>query len=1091
MYQSLLRLAAVLYITVQAVSTQQSPTSNVIGSTTSAGTGTFTSHLSAARSSTTFDDQSLHQSTSFLLMSSDVSPTPSRSSDSLAVAASVASHHATGSATKAHEQSPKLPLKPTITPALAVAGVIMMLSGIAYTFIGIRKHWLYVFWSTAYTVALAIVVLITYVSNPPISNSVQGAYFIAAFVPAMLFGGVALIFKDVVEGLGCLLGGFCISMWLLAWKDGGLITSRGGKLGLIIALSLGAFSLSFSHHTRAHGLIACMSFAGATVIILGIDCFTRAGLKEFWLYLWDLNNGNIFPLQTTTYPRTHGISAENAGILVIACLGAISQMKLWNIVKERRNKRAEERLRDIEEREHLETSVGQRVEATNEKDRAPWEAVHGGKSARSEVSGPESTNGSTWTPSRSSTTKKRSISIREQEVSAPSTDLEMVELSKRQSSEEEQPPAQRTSEVKLEAATSGSCEEDKILRKSSVSYPRNSQRLFSPKSYVIGGADDEGRWEKITPELNQPEVVPIPFVVPTESSKTEHEDDKYSLATAGDLASEACYSIGKESSRSSTLRLRHVPDADSTMYTDIDDCRSSVAATLDGLTEPDVSLPALSRPASALKLDTATYKENSSPQLGKRHSSASLGDELGLKRKRTMRAESEANRRHSVAGLDVAPESTLGSLVNLPTSQKSPDAGTGSVIVHSPTQLQDEEVAVLSRSTSPALTKEHLPEAPSSTVMLYRTNEWAKHQAIADRPNIDELAPTSEPGVRVAMGREPTAPVKVGDLQQTSFSPQAAAPSRNSTQRSMQTQYRPMSNTHSPLPRSATISSLAAVQKLQQRSSSGPSGTSLQRSSSNPVMNPSAFNVRNPARFTSHPLLESPREDSLSPMSFNSAQEPPLRQSHNSLTNTRYGMLDNRASTRQSSDPGSRSRARPSSSMLTNLDNENMTLAQRRDSLRRRGNPRSANTNTPTMYRGSATLSLTRSSSTPNHPPPSTRRSARLSATPNYPPHASPLHQQQPHPSLYPNQHRNSNLYPRTPSNPSSNTKQHHQPIPPHSTTGHPAPSRDRHEAARQSLREQELTRRRSARDELIKRGTWEEAHRRALRRMEESVRAR
>jgi hypothetical protein len=51
-------------------------------------------------------------------------------------------------------------------------------------------------------------------------------------------------------------------------------------------MSAGGYSLSFSHHTRNYGLIVSIAFSGATATILGIDCLSRAGLKEFWLYLW-------------------------------------------------------------------------------------------------------------------------------------------------------------------------------------------------------------------------------------------------------------------------------------------------------------------------------------------------------------------------------------------------------------------------------------------------------------------------------------------------------------------------------------------------------------------------------------------------------------------------------------------------------------------------------------------------------------------------------------------------------------------------------------------------------------------------------------
>lgn len=122
--------------------------------------------------------------------------------------------------------------------------------------------------------------------NPPVSNAVQGGYLVAIFCTGLIFGGLALIFKEITEGLGCFLGGFCISMWLLSLKSGGLLSSTGPKIGLIAALIVGFYALSFSHYTRSYGLIASTAFSGATAIMLGIDCFSRAGLKEFWLYIW-------------------------------------------------------------------------------------------------------------------------------------------------------------------------------------------------------------------------------------------------------------------------------------------------------------------------------------------------------------------------------------------------------------------------------------------------------------------------------------------------------------------------------------------------------------------------------------------------------------------------------------------------------------------------------------------------------------------------------------------------------------------------------------------------------------------------------------
>ncbi|MCJ1388306.1 hypothetical protein MMC18_001152 [Xylographa bjoerkii] len=115
-----------------------------------------------------------------------------------------------------------LPILPTITPALGIAGVILILSGTVYTLIGIKNRLVQIFLSVGYLTSLSITVLIVYVMNPPVSNGVEGAYLVAAVVPAIMLGAGALIFKDITEGFGCILGGFCFSMWMLVLKPGGL-----------------------------------------------------------------------------------------------------------------------------------------------------------------------------------------------------------------------------------------------------------------------------------------------------------------------------------------------------------------------------------------------------------------------------------------------------------------------------------------------------------------------------------------------------------------------------------------------------------------------------------------------------------------------------------------------------------------------------------------------------------------------------------------------------------------------------------------------------------------------------------------------------
>jgi hypothetical protein len=161
-----------------------------------------------------------------------------------------------------------------------------MVTGAAFAIGGIKHQWLVVFFSAAYLTSLAVTVLIIYVMNPPVSDAIQGAYMVAAVLTGVIFGGISLVFKEVTEGLGCCLGGFCLSMWFLVLKPGGLIESTTGRAIMIGVFSAVGWSLAFSQYTRNYGLIFCTAFAGATICVLGIDCFSRAGLKEFWLYIW-------------------------------------------------------------------------------------------------------------------------------------------------------------------------------------------------------------------------------------------------------------------------------------------------------------------------------------------------------------------------------------------------------------------------------------------------------------------------------------------------------------------------------------------------------------------------------------------------------------------------------------------------------------------------------------------------------------------------------------------------------------------------------------------------------------------------------------
>ncbi|KAL2834606.1 hypothetical protein BJY01DRAFT_224249 [Aspergillus pseudoustus] len=310
-----------------------------------------------------------------------------------------------------------LPLQPKVTPALGVGGFILLITGAVLALIGVRNLWIQVFLSSAFLTSLGVTVLIVYVMSPPVRAAIQGAYLVAIFFTGITFGALAIVFKELSEGLGCLLGGFCTSMWLLSTKSGGLLTATDAKTGFIGAISVGFYAISFSHHTRPYGLIVSTSIAGGTAVSLGIDCYSKAGLKEFWLYLWSLND-DIFPLGTDTYPVTRYIKVELAATVIVAIMGVISQMRLWKVVRDRRAKDEEKRQEEQRQKDEAEAEVVRRLKENNMKERKEWEAKYGDQGTDlSSQDIPELAAGSHVYPSDESEAPKKDEAAEKQSIS--------------------------------------------------------------------------------------------------------------------------------------------------------------------------------------------------------------------------------------------------------------------------------------------------------------------------------------------------------------------------------------------------------------------------------------------------------------------------------------------------------------------------------------------------------------------------------------------------------------------------------------------------------------------------------------------------
>ncbi|RQM07190.1 hypothetical protein DH86_00000884, partial [Scytalidium sp. 3C] len=697
----------------------------------------------------------------------------------------------------------------------------------------------------AFLSGLGVTVLVLYVMNPPVSNAIQGAYVVAAILTGLVVGGVSIIFAEITEGLGCLLGGFCLSMWLMVLKPGGLLTSNSGKGALIGAISLAAFATSFSHYTRPYALIGFISFAGGTAIVLGIDSFSRAGLLQFWAYVWNINS-NMFPLGVTTYPITRGLRVEISAIIIIFIAGIISQMKLWKVVKERRAKREEERLKREHSLQREDEEAGRRIEEHLEEERHRWEATYSEKNKKEQAEGSESLRDSgvsemdipmrTWTNDRMSTWKSGQDTVE----MTPAISAVGDGYGKAQ----ETTITVRQMEAEGDDNPDIAFNTDQVI---SVQDPETAEGSTQPKNKP---------WQRPLKHFAGKSTSSVPPVLPLASGiSEEREKERDNCSEVATLADEEephymqrfskRFSTGADFLRKFAQKSAKRFSRDDAKETNAanegssseelvarqavgDDCASSVAATVDDLNNDTGDIESI-----ATNDVEDGQKEIPSVALKEVHSMSSTSTVMDT----------------PVIGVN---KGKSRSSINLGLGLLEQEHISEPVLAKSPT---------IERPPS-AFTKDQLPRQVSKVVLSYRTSEWAKHLDDAETPDVgpcDAAGPLPEPPANDEAVMEEAVPVQVRELQETPLSAPTLRPSSALSNNSKSHLARPS------LPQLQSIGSSYQVPESQHSPShslQSANGIITRPASSASSARPGHLRRVSGSILTEKPIMESPIEES-------------------------------------------------------------------------------------------------------------------------------------------------------------------------------------------------------------------------------------
>ncbi|CCO27240.1 hypothetical protein RSOLAG1IB_02941 [Rhizoctonia solani AG-1 IB] len=284
----------------------------------------------------------------------------------------------TTSAAASATSTPFPHLNTHVDPTFGVLGALLILTGLPTAFWGHKNRWSSFFLIGWYTLALTTIVLILKFGvldaiNPP-SKAVRGMFLLASAVAGVVGGGLGIFFWKHTKYFIGAWGGFALALWIQCFREGGLIRQIAYRWIFYVGCAVVGFVLCTIPKIHYNILLVSTALVGASATILGVDCYTTAGLKEF--YVWNLGFMRMFPVFYDIgmpYPLYQTMQIELGLIAAVALMGGAVQFRLLTVLKKRLNEiNQEQRQRE----EDAEIAAAERLGAFDEQ-LEDWEKRHG------------------------------------------------------------------------------------------------------------------------------------------------------------------------------------------------------------------------------------------------------------------------------------------------------------------------------------------------------------------------------------------------------------------------------------------------------------------------------------------------------------------------------------------------------------------------------------------------------------------------------------------------------------------------------------------------------------------------------------------
>ncbi|KAJ7706293.1 hypothetical protein B0H17DRAFT_621801 [Mycena rosella] len=209
-------------------------------------------------------------------------------------------------------------------------------------------------------------------SEPP-SNVLRGLFVLASAVAGIAGGGISIFFWKASRYFIGGWGGFALALWIQCFHNGGIITPVGFRWIFYIGCGVVGFVLCTIPKIHYHILLISTAIVGSSAFMLGVDCFTTAGLKEF--YIWNLGFRSLFPKYVNNgiqFPVSQTMQIELGLIGAITLMGIAVQLRVLTVLQRKLQEIAEEQKKRDEEAEIQ--AAGRFTTVLRERDE--WEKDH-------------------------------------------------------------------------------------------------------------------------------------------------------------------------------------------------------------------------------------------------------------------------------------------------------------------------------------------------------------------------------------------------------------------------------------------------------------------------------------------------------------------------------------------------------------------------------------------------------------------------------------------------------------------------------------------------------------------------------------------